>query len=258
MKKILIVAIAAASFSDAGVSVAQIKWVTPARTETRTESGQRVKILTGAMTIVAPGRGESGTSSVVLIDARDFTKGTLEIEFKLGNGASDGSFGLDSQKNRAAPRDQEDSWVRVGQAYDRPKGSTHKLTHAFTEGGLFRFTGQGNWFSKKGSTNTVFYCIQIKSAASGTPCVSGTPSTLRFVRQKDQGFEAIQTVRHGEPFFVEARFDAEPPQGERTVSLEWGDGQRREVAVLKTSDPKIFRSRVMTVERPGETTVVRP
>ena len=252
MKSILVVAIAAACVFDAGVSAAQIKWVTPAQTERRIENGQRVKILTGEMTIVAPGRGQAGTSSVVAIDARDFTKGTLELEFKLGAGASDGSFGLDFQKNRAAPRDQEDSWVRVGQAYDRPKGSTQRLTHAFTEGGVFRFTGQGNWFSKKGSTNTVSYRIQIKSAASGTPAV------LRFVRQSDRGFEAIQTVRHGEPFFVEARFDAEPPLGERSVSLEWGDGQRQEVVVLKTSDPKVFRSRVMTLEPPGTTTVVNP
>ena len=83
-------------------------------------------------------------------------------------------------------------------------------------------------------------------------------SELRFVRQTDQGFEGIEVVRYGEPFFLEARFEGEPQEDNRTVNLEWGEGKSKEVVVIKTDDSKVFRSQVIKVERPAETTDVRP
>jgi hypothetical protein len=242
---------------DARVTAAEVRAVAPARTETRVEAGQQVRMLSGEMTLVGPKSGwesgsyitnlsappsafrERGIVPFVRIDARDFASGTVEIDYGVGSGPITGTFAF-YRENSA------DSWVREVAGSWNTVGSSHRFKYSFTKGAVFLFVAASNYAEKKvGATTTVSYRIRIRGTATDAP------SALRFVRQTDRGFEAIQTIRHGERFFLEAQFDAEPPHAERTVSVEWDTGQQRDVVVIKTTDPKVFRSRVMTVEPPA-------
>lgn len=72
---------------------------------------------------------------------------------------------------------------------------------------------------------------------------------LKFIRK--DGTPLGDEVRYGEEFYVEARFNAPPPDAQPVVKLEWGGGAR-DVPVFKQKDATVFRSAPLTVGAPTE------
>ena len=83
--------------------------------------------------------------------------------------------------------------------------------------------------------------------------VEGFPAVpeLRFVRFAGGKYEPVAGLRHGDEFFVEARYSEKPQQAPGKVQLTWTDGQPREVEVLPVEDGKLFRSARLKLEPPA-------
>jgi hypothetical protein len=76
---------------------------------------------------------------------------------------------------------------------------------------------------------------------------------LKFVR--GDGSEPLSQLNYGEPFHLQARFSAPPPESARMVKLEWGGGGG-DIPIYKQRDGRVFRSGPLYLETP--TTAIEP
>jgi uncharacterized caspase-like protein len=102
--------------------------------------------------LMAPGNG-SQNHTVCSIDTSSFLSGgTLTISIDVGNGESNASFDL-FPEGMPLPTTGRPNGTLAG-AYDVSRGTKSRtITYKFTKGQVFQFGAEGNWFSRKDSTN---------------------------------------------------------------------------------------------------------
>lgn len=99
-----------------------------------------------------PGNGYQDYTTVE-IDATAFEQGgTLIIDIQVGEGEATGSFDLFAGDAELPTEGFPDE--ALASAWDIPPGDTGQIRHPFAHGQMFKLGGTGNWFCKKGSTNT--------------------------------------------------------------------------------------------------------
>lgn len=110
--------------------------------------------------LTAPGNGEHGYT-IVAIDTTDFQDGgTLDVDIAVGQGESNASFDLFPPGAAQTPEGS------VSGAYDIPAGSSCNLSASFSKGKVFQLGAEGNWFSRKGATNTFTFRAKVRAAHS--------------------------------------------------------------------------------------------
>jgi hypothetical protein len=131
-----------------------------------TDAAQQ-RTIKGNGTLTAPGHYNQSFKTHQ-IDASGFTKGgTISISISVGKGESSASFDL-FPSNVAIPTKGPPAGTLAG-SYDIGPGGQTTLTYRFSKGQVFRLGATGNWFSKKGATNTYSFTATITGQSGATP-----------------------------------------------------------------------------------------
>ncbi len=185
----------------------------------------------GEVTIISPGccPATEHEPRLIIMDLRDFKEGEIKIELLVGDGASKGTFHLWRGEVYG-------KYKSVRSAKDVGQGQRINLGFHFSEPGLFTLSAVGNWFSKKGSTNRVKYEIIVTGYKRAQPSKKNEIDSdlkIRFVKQDEDNYIAIDKIGYGIPFFVEIEGTNEE-RDELIIKLEW-EQNSRDVIVRRTS-----------------------